>query len=126
MSDEKFTFRGKTLNEIEQMNLEQFSELLNARGRRKIKRGLNKDEKKILKDLKEKDTVKTHERNMIVVPSMIGKTVEVYNGQEFVPVEITKEMLGHYLGEFAKTRKKVSHSAPGLGATRSSQHIPLK
>ncbi len=125
MSDE-FTFRGKTLDELQEMNLNQFADLLNARGRRKIKRGLREDEKKILKDLKEKDTVKTHERNMIVVPEMVGKTVEVYNGQDFVPVEIKEEMLGHYLGEFSKTRKKVSHSAPGLGATRSSQHVPLK
>ncbi len=125
MSDE-FTFRGKTMDELEEMNLNQFADLLNARGRRKIKRGLRENEKKILKNLKEKDTVRTHERNMIIVPEMVGKTVEVYNGQDFVPVEIKEKMLGHYLGEFAKTRKRVSHSAPGLGATRSSQHVPLK
>ncbi len=127
MADEEdFTFRGKTLDELKNMNLDQFAELLNARGRRKIRRGLNEDEKKILQDLEEKDTVQTHERTMIVVPKMVGKTVEVYNGQDFVPVEIEKEMLGHYLGEFSRTRKEVSHSAPGLGATRSSQHVPLK
>ncbi len=123
---EEFTFRGKTMEELEKMNLNQFADLLDARGRRKIKRGLKDNEKKILKDLEEKDTARTHERTMIVVPSMVGKTVEVYNGQEFVPVEIQEEMLGHYLGEFAKTRKRVQHSAPGLGATRSSQHVPLK
>jgi small subunit ribosomal protein S19 len=126
MSDEEFTFRGKTLEELKKMNLNDFADLLNARGRRKIKRGLTDNEKKILKDLEDGDTVRTHERNMIVVPKMVGKTVEVYNGQDFVPVEIQEEMLGHYLGEFAKTRKEVSHSAPGLGATRSSKHVPLK
>jgi small subunit ribosomal protein S19 len=57
---------------------------------------------------------------------MVGATIHVYNGQDFVPVEIEAEMIGHYLGELAKTRKRVSHSAPGLGATRSSQHVPLK
>lgn len=123
---EEFTYRGKTLDELQEMSLEQFAELLKARGRRKIERGLNRKEKKLLEDLEEKDTVKTHERSMIVVPQMVGKTVEIYNGQDFIPVEITEEMLGHYLGEFSKTRKEVQHSAPGLGATRSSQHVPLK
>ncbi|MFB6200009.1 MAG: 30S ribosomal protein S19, partial [Candidatus Nanohaloarchaea archaeon] len=124
--DEEFRFRGKTLNELKQMNLNQFAELLDARGRRKINRGLRENEKKILKDLEEKDRVQTHERDMIIVPKMVGKTIEVYNGQRFIEVEVEEEMLGHYLGEFAKTRKKVEHSAPGLGATRSSQHVPLK
>ena len=126
MADDEFTFRGKTLDELKQMNLNQFADLLDARGRRKINRGLRDTEKKILKDLDEKDTVRTHERDMIVVPKMVGKTIEVYNGQEFETVEIDEAMLGHYLGEFSKTRKRVEHSAPGLGATRSSQHVPLK
>ena len=125
MADD-FTYRGKTIEELKEMNLEEFSELLNSRGRRKIRRGLNEKEKKILQDLEEKDTVQTHERTMIVVPKMVGKTVEVYNGQDFIPVKIEKEMLGHYIGEFSRTRKEVSHRAPGLGATRSSKHVPLK
>jgi len=57
---------------------------------------------------------------------MVGKTIKIYNGQKFESIEVDEEMLGHYLGEFSKTRKRVSHSAPGLGATRSSQHVPLK
>jgi small subunit ribosomal protein S19 len=126
MTDDEFTYRGKTLEELQEMSLQEFAELLNSRGRRKINRGLDRKEKKILEDLEDSDEVKTHERSMIVVPSMVGKTVHVYDGQNFVPVEISKEMLGHYLGELAKTRKKVEHSAPGLGATRSSQHVPLK
>ena len=123
---DEFTYRGKTLDELKEMSLDQFAELLNSRGRRKINRGLSRKEKKILEDLEDSDSVKTHERDMIVVPAMVGATVHVYNGQDFVPVEISEEMLGHYLGELAKTRKRVSHSAPGLGATRSSQHVPLK
>lgn len=123
---EEWTYRGKTLEELEEMSLEEFGELLHSRGRRKINRGLRRKEKKLLEDLEEKDNVKTHLRSMIVVPKMVGKTIQVYNGKDFVPVEIQKEMLGHCLGELAKTRKEVSHSAPGLGATRSSQHVPLK
>lgn len=126
MTEDEFTYRGKTLDELKKMNLHDFADLLNARGRRKIQRGLNDNEKKLLSDLEDSDQEKTHERNMIVVPEMVGKTIKIYNGQDFVPVEIEEEMLGHYLGEFARTRKQVEHSAPGLGATRSSQHVPLK
>ncbi|MEM2576477.1 MAG: ribosomal protein S19 family protein, partial [Candidatus Bathyarchaeia archaeon] len=44
----------------------------------------------------------------------------------FVPVEIKPEMIGHYLGEFAITNKRVVHGAPGIGASRSSMYVPLK
>jgi small subunit ribosomal protein S19 len=123
---DEFKFRGKTMDELREMDLEEFADLLGARGRRKIQRGLREDEKKILEALEDKDTVKTHRRGMIVVPAMVGNTVQVYNGQRFIDVEVEPQMLGHYLGEFSRTRKEVEHSAPGLGATRSSKHIPLK
>lgn len=126
MSDQEFTYRGHTLEEIQEMSLEEFSQLLTSDKRRKIQRGLQEEEKKLLEKIKENDYVETHERDMIVLPSMVGKTIGIYNGQGFEEIEITKEMLGHYLGELAKTRKKVEHSAPGLGATRSSKHVPLK
>ncbi len=122
----EFTYRGKTLDELKEMTLEEFAELLTSDKRRKINRGLSEDEKKLLEKLKENESAETHRRDMIVVPSMVGKTVGVYNGQGFDQIEIEEEMIGHYLGEFSKTRKKVEHSAPGLGATRSSKHVPLK
>lgn len=125
MSDD-FTFRGKTLDELKEMSRDEFADLLNARGRRKIKRGLRDEEKKLLEKVEEKDTVQTHLRSMIVLPEMVGTTIEIYNGQGFESVDIEEDMIGHYFGEFAKTRKEVSHSAPGLGATRSSKHVPLK
>jgi small subunit ribosomal protein S19 len=123
---EDFKYRGKSLEELKEMSRDEFAELLDARGRRKLNRGLNEDEKKLLETLEDKDVAKTHERNMIVLPEMVGKTIKVYNGQGFLDVEIQAEMIGHYLGELSKTRKKVQHSAPGLGATRSSKHVPLK
>jgi small subunit ribosomal protein S19 len=123
---EEFTYRGKTLDELKEMSRDEFADLLNARGRRKLNRGLREDEKKLLEKIEDKDTVQTHLRSMIVLPEMVGTTVEIYNGQGFETVEIEEEMIGHYFGEFAKTRKEVSHSAPGLGATRSSKHVPLK
>ncbi len=126
MSDEEFTFRGKEMDEIQNMNLNQFADLCNAEARRKIKRGLRHIEKELLEDVRESNHARTHARSMVVTPEMVGATIEVYNGKDFVPVEIEEEMLGHRLGEFAKTRREVEHSAPGLGATRSSQHVPLK
>ena len=120
------TYRGHELEELKEMSHEELAEIVDARPRRKLERGLREQEEKLLEDIEEKGQAKTHLRGMIVLPEMVGSTVEIYNGQGFVPVEIEEEMIGHYLGEFAKTRKEVSHSAPGLGATRSSKHVPLK
>ncbi len=120
------TYKGHELEELQEMNYEELAEVMDTRARRKLERGLRRKEKKLLEDLEEKGQKKTHLRGMIVLPEMVGKTVEVYDGQGFTPVEIEEEMIGHYLGEFTKTRKRVQHSAPGLGATRSSKHVPLK
>ena len=126
MAENKFRFYGKTLEELKNMNMDEFSELLPSRIRRSLKRGLTDPQKRLLIKLRKKDSVKTHVRDMIILPEMIGKRISVYNGKEFVDVEIKPEMLGHYLGEFAMTRGRVQHSAPGLGATRSSKYVPLK
>lgn len=120
------TYKGHELDELQEMSHDELAEVMNTRARRKLERGLRDQEEKLLEDVEEKSQAKTHLRGMIVLPEMVGSTIEVYNGQGFVPVEIEEEMIGHYLGEFAKTRKEVSHSAPGLGATRSSKHVPLK
>ncbi len=123
-----FTYRGKTLEEMKKMTLEEFARLLPARERRSLlKRGLTEQQKILLKKLRSgKEFVKTHVRDMIIIPEMVGKKIGVYNGKEFVPVEIKPEMIGHRLGEFAPTRKRVKHSSPGVGATRSSKFVPLK
>ena len=125
-----FKFRGKTLEELEQMNLEEFSKLLKSRQRRALRRGLTKVEKKLLENVRKakgKDKlVRTHSRDMIIIPEMVGTKMGIHNGREFVPVVIDVGMLGHRLGEFAMTRKTVKHSSPGLGATRSSKFVPLK
>ncbi len=125
MADD-FTFRGYELRELQKMNMDEFAELLDARKRRTIERGLSDRQTKLLKKIRRNDYVKTHERDMIVVPEMVGKTIAIYNGQDYTDVDIEPEMIGHYLGEFTYNRETVQHSAPGLGATRSSKYIPLK
>ena len=126
----KFLFRGKTLEELQKMSIEEFAKLLKAKERRKIKRGFTETEKKLLKKIeksKGKDVlIRTRCRDMIILPMMVGCKIGVHNGKEYVPVMITPEMIGHRLGEFALTRKQVKHSAPGVGATRSSKFVPLK
>ena len=84
------------------------------------------DEIKSTKAGKSKTTINTHLRDVIVLPSMVGTTVNVFSGKEFVPVNITTEMIGHYLGEYVITNKRVNHGAPGVGASRSSLYVPLK
>ncbi|RLI83007.1 30S ribosomal protein S19 [Archaeoglobales archaeon] len=122
----EFRYRGYTLDQLKKMTLEQLAELLPARERRKIKRGFTEQEEKFLRKLRRRDRVRTHCRDMIVLPEMVGKTVFVYSGKEFVRVEIKPEMIGHRLGEFAQTRRFEKHSGPGVGATRSSKYVPLK
>lgn len=122
----EFTYKGKTLNEIKKMEINQFIELLPSRLRRSIKRGFTEQQKIFIKKIKAaqegkyKKQIKTHCRNMIVIPDMIGLLIYIHVGNAFIPVQITEEMLGHYLGELTVTRKKLQHSAPGVGATRSS------
>ncbi len=126
MARKEFLFRGKTIDELKSLSINEFAELVKSTERRKIKRGFTEEEKKLLKDLEKKDNVKTHCRDMIILPIMVGKTINVHNGKEFVPVRVTAEMLGHRLGEFALTRKRVQHHSPGVGATRSSQALSVR
>ncbi|MBW2970207.1 30S ribosomal protein S19 [Candidatus Woesearchaeota archaeon] len=123
----EFLYYGKNSQEIAKMSLEEFAKLVPSRERRKIKRGFTEIEKKLLADIKSnpKD-IKTHARDMIIIPEMLGKTIKVYSGKEWVPVIITPELLGHRLGEFALTRRQVRHSAPGIGATRSSASLSVR
>lgn len=122
----EFAYRGVPLEELKKMPIEKVAELLPSRQRRKILRGFTQGEKKLLQGLKLGDSAKTQLREMIVLPEMIGKDVEVHDGRKFNKVTITPDMIGHYIGEFAITRQRVKHGAAGIGATRSSKFIPLK
>jgi len=132
----KFTYRGVDLDQLLDMNNEGLMELFTCRIRRKFSRGLKRKPMALIKKLRKKkkeapvnekpDVVKTHLRNMIVVPEMTGSIVGVYNGKVFTQVEIKPEMIGHYLGEFSISYKPVKHGRPGIGATHSSRFIPLK
>lgn len=120
MAKKIFTYRGKTIDELKALSMNEFANLLPSRQRRKIKRGLSDNEKKLLAKCNVKDNIKTHLRSMIVFPQMVGKTFRIHSGKEFIPILIQQEMVGYYFGELVSTRKRVAHSGPGVGATRSS------
>jgi small subunit ribosomal protein S19 len=104
----------------------EFRMLLGSRQRRSLKRGLTVQQKALVEKLAKKDTVKTHARSMVVLPKMVGKTIMIYNGKEFFKLRVAEEMIGHKLGEFAQTRRKVAHNAPGIGATKSSASVSVR
>ena len=123
----EFTYRGQKMEDLQKLSLDEFAVLVPARQRRTIKRGFSEEKKKLLNKVRNKnENIRTHLRDMIVLPEMVGMNIGVHNGKQYVPVEIMPEMLGHYLGEYALTRTRVNHGAAGVGATRSSKFVPLK
>lgn len=112
--------------------MESLLALLPSRQRRSLNRGLTEEKKKLIADSRKlaegthSKAIKTHARDMIILPLMVGLTIHIHSGKEFVPLEIKPEMLGHYLGEYASTNKKVVHGTPGIGSSRSSLYVPLK
>ena len=127
MAKKEFTYRGKTLTELKNLSINDFILLLPSRQRRSIKRGFTDQQKILLKRVRsKKSNIETHCKDMVILPEMMGLTIKIHNGKEFIPVIIQDEMIGHYLGEFAMTRKRVEHSAPGIGATKSSAALSVK
>jgi small subunit ribosomal protein S19 len=124
----EFTYRGFTLEELLEMPFDEMMTLMPARIRRTLTRGLNEEQRATFEKIKNSEgkPIRTHRRDIPIIPQFVGKSVAVYNGKEFRDFEIKPEMIGHYLGEFAPTRGTVRHSGPGVGATRSSKFLPLK
>lgn len=125
----EFTLRGRSLVELQALSLDDLSKLLPARARRSIRRGFTEETKRFLEKIVEhpKDQpIRTHCRDALVLPAHVGHRVAIHTGKEFREVEVRAEMIGHYYGEFALTRKFEKHSGPGVGATRSSKFMPLK
>jgi len=130
----EFKYRGYTYESLQKISMDDFIRLLPARQRRSLQRGLTIEQRKLLEKIRtvkesdedKKEVIKSHTRDMIILPEMVGVTLLVHNGKEFVRLETRPEMIGHYLGEFAITNKPVRHGTPGIGASRSSMYVPLK
>jgi len=132
MTKREITYRGHTVEELRNMSEQDVIKLLPARARRNLKRGLTEQQMKLLERIKEArkapqtKPLRTHCRDLIILPDMVGLRFAVYNGKEFTEFEVTTEMIGHYLAEFTYNRKPVKHGSPGVGATRSSLFVPIK
>ncbi|MBN2066888.1 MAG: 30S ribosomal protein S19 [Candidatus Diapherotrites archaeon] len=133
MAKKEFTFRGKSLQELQQMTVQEFSKLCNSRARRSLLRGFDKHLLKKIEKAKaaasagkKEKMIRTHMRDTVIIPQMVGLMFGVHRGNTFEIVEIKPEMLGHYLGEMALTRKKLMHGKAGIGATRSSTAISAR
>jgi small subunit ribosomal protein S19 len=131
----EFMYRGYTLERLQNLSMDEFILLLPSRHRRSLQRGLKTEQRVLLEKIRaakeamdqgQSVIVKTHARDMVILPEMVGVTLLLHSGKEFVPVEITPQMIGHYLGEYGITNKPVKHGQPGIGASRSSMYVPLK
>jgi small subunit ribosomal protein S19 len=127
MAKKEFRYKGKTLEELKKMSIREFAELIPARQRRSLKRGLTDQQKILLEKLRKGEKgLKTHCRNMVILPEMVDQSINVYDGKSFINIRIAEDMIGRVLGEFTYNRKRVTHSAPGIGATRSSASLSVK
>ena len=120
----QFTYRGKTIDELKQLDVREFAKFLPARARRTVLRQFQEVEKFVNRANKKAGRgkhIKTHSRNLVIVPQLVGMKIQIHSGNGFFPIQVTTEMLGHRLGEFAPTRKKITHGAAGVGATKGSK-----
>ena len=124
MQKKEFRYRGKTMEELKSLDVREFAKYLRSRQRRTVLRQFQEIEKFITRSkvkIAKGRPIKTHQRDLIVVPEMVGMKIQIYNGQKFIPVEIIGEMLGHTFGEFALTRARVKHGNVGVGATKGTK-----
>lgn len=123
MAKKEFTYRGLTMDALRKLSIKEFAQLVPSRERRSLIRGMTDEEKNLLSKLEKRDKVKTHCREMVIVPQMVGKTVQVHNGKGYLPVEITEEVIGHRLGQLAMTRRIARHASPGVAGKSKSVRV---
>ena len=124
----EFTYRGLTMEKLQELDFGQFIQMLPARQRRSFKRGLSREQAKLINDSKQspEKVIRTHRREMIIIPQFVGRKFAIHDGRNFVDIDILPEMIGLYFGELAPTRTSPTHTGPGVGATKSSKFMPLK
>lgn len=119
-------YRGKDVAYLRTLSVREVAQFLPSRSRRTILRHFEVIEK-FLKTCDEKarkrKKIKTHMRDLVVVPHLVGRTIGIHDGKTFQDITITAEMIGHRFGEFALTRKRVTHSEAGIGATKGSRAL---
>ncbi|MCK5624659.1 ribosomal protein S19 family protein [Candidatus Pacearchaeota archaeon] len=120
----EFKYKGMSIEELKKLDVREFAKYLRSRQRRTVLRQFQKIEDFInrSKEKERKDKrIKTHQRDLVIVPQMVGMKISIHNGNTFVLVDVTGEMLGHKFGEFAPTRNRVKHSSAGVGGTKGTR-----
>lgn len=126
----EYLYKGRNEEELKALSMDEFIGLLPSRMRRSLRRGISDKQRILIEKVRawnpDKKPVRTHSRDIVILPEMVGKIIHVFNGIEFIEVRIDLKKVGHYLGEYAITNRPVRHGRPGIGASRSSMYIPLK
>jgi small subunit ribosomal protein S19 len=124
MKKKEATYQGKTVEELKSLETREFAKYVRARVRRTILRQFREIENFVSranKRLAKNKPIRTHLRDLIIVPQMLDMKIYIHNGKTFVPVEVTIEALGHRFGEFATTRSRVKHGSAGVGSTKGTK-----
>ena len=117
-------YKGKTLEELKALETREFAKYVGSRERRTILRQFREIENfvnRANKKMANKKLIKTHQRDLVMVPKMLGMKIQIYNGRNFISIEVIEDMLGHRFGEFAPTRGRVKHGSAGVGATKGTR-----
>ena len=132
----KQIYRGVEIDKLLEMDLKQVIGMFKSGQRRRFKRGVHPKYDRLTKKIKQAvkvtphgekpKAVKTHLRNAIIMPEMVGGIAEVYSGKYWNPVEIKADMIGQYLAEYSMSYKPVKHGKVGHGATRGSKFVSLR
>ncbi|MBU2104887.1 MAG: ribosomal protein S19 family protein [Nanoarchaeota archaeon] len=129
ITKKQFTYRGKAIEELKKLDVREFAKLVKSKERRMILRNFQKIEDFINRSkvkLERNKPIRTHQRDLIIVPEMVGWKIFIHSGNKFAPIVVMNEMLGHKFGEFAPTRGRIKHSKAGVGATKGSKHKSKK
>jgi len=136
MAKKEFKYKGYTLDDLMAMSMDDLVKIMPSDIRGSLSKGFTESQKKLMKTIRKRrkalgkgqniKPIRTHCRDMPIIPEMVGLDFMIYNGKEFIKVNIQPEMLGHYLGEFTYNRAIVKHRSPGVGATRSSLFVPIR
>jgi small subunit ribosomal protein S19 len=124
LNKKELKYKGKSLEELQKLEVREFAKLVDARQRRTLLRNFQTIEDFISRSKKKIENgkkIRTHQRDLVIVPQLVGMKLQVHNGNTFIPFDITIEMLGHKFGEFATTRQRTKHSKSGIGATKGSK-----
>lgn len=129
LQKKQFLYRGKLIDELKELEVREFAKYLPSRQKRTVLRNFQVIEdfvKRSKSKMEKGKKIRTHYRDIIIVPQMVGMNIQVHNGKTFNPILIEPEMIGHRLGEMSGTRSKVAHSKAGIGATKGTKHKAKK